>query len=167
VYVPDKNGFKKKASINKAIRGQANVPIGGYFHVTPDGKHIVFYTGTVLAIEGIEKNAKESESIPDPDQAIAGNGGPMNGFGQPNGFGPNRPMSGSQPPGGGSNGLPPPNRPMSGSQPPSGGSNGVPPPNRPMSGSQPPNGPGSGGSGSGPPPGAFPPGKGPNAPMQP
>src|SRR6185437_14319964 len=49
VYVPDKKGFKKKASINKAIRGQANVPIGGYFHVTPDGKHIVFYTGTVLA----------------------------------------------------------------------------------------------------------------------
>jgi hypothetical protein len=99
--------------------------VGGYFHISPDGKFLVFHVGAVIAID------KLTENVGGADLATGGNGfGPQpqpgGGFGQqppPGGgqFGPQpQPPQPGQPPG-------PRGRKPNGGAPPPGG--GAPPPN--------------------------------------
>ena len=89
VYVPDKKatgGFKKISSIRSAIRVKSGVAVGGYFEVTPDGEHIIFHNGAVIAINKLATNAEGADSIPEPDSGsrAGGAGGfPGGGLGGP------------------------------------------------------------------------------------
>jgi hypothetical protein len=118
-------GLKKVSS----IRRSGGTPIGGFFHVSPDGDYLMFQTGAVLAVD------KLTENVGGPDPAVGGDpGGGVPGMG--GGF-PGNGVPGMVPPGGafptmppgGSVGGPPTMRPPGGGgfpgMPPGGG--GVPP----------------------------------------
>jgi hypothetical protein len=117
VYATDAKeagGYKKIASIRDAIRVTSSVPVGGYFDVSPDGSHVLFHNGAVLAVKNIDKNAEGSDKVPEP----GGNpgGGPGAGGSGAGGFVPGA---------GGGLGVPP--MPGGGVGPAPGGGLGVPP----------------------------------------
>ncbi|MFO0804631.1 MAG: hypothetical protein U0791_16095 [Gemmataceae bacterium] len=101
VYAPDAKeagGYKKIASIRDAIRVTSSVPVGGYFDVSPDGSHVLFHNGAVLAVKNIDKNAEGADKVPEP----GGNQGGGPGAG---GFAPGAGGVGPAP--GGGLGVPP------------------------------------------------------------
>jgi hypothetical protein len=96
----DPKTYKKVASIRKA----GDVAVGGYFHVSPDGAHVVFHTGAVLMVDKLTENT----GGPAPPPGGAFPAPPAGGFNPPPGAAPPPPAPGAAPPaGGGVGGAPP------------------------------------------------------------
>jgi hypothetical protein len=138
VYDVTGKSLKKVASVRQA----GGLQVGGYFHVSPDGKFLVFHFGAVIEMAKVGENT---------------------GFGNrpPGGFNPGAPGGGFNPGGG----LAPPGGGPGGGLAPPGGGGFVPPggaPGGPGGGLAPPGGPGGGlappGGGGFVPPGGFNPG---------
>ena len=88
----DPQSYKKVAS----VRQSGNLHVGGYFHISPDGKYIVFHTGAVLAVERVTENAAAGSEAGGFALPGGGTGGfsPSGGGPGPGGVNPTPPLMG-------------------------------------------------------------------------
>jgi len=56
----DARSYRKVASVREA----GGTPLGGYFHVSPDGAFVVFHGGTVLAVDKLTENVAPTPPPP-------------------------------------------------------------------------------------------------------
>lgn len=59
----DRAKYKKVASVRTGVRQGAGVPVGGHFHVAPDGEHVVFQNGVVLAAAKLAEDAPDAGPV--------------------------------------------------------------------------------------------------------
>lgn len=87
----DPQGYKKVAS----VRQSGDLRVGGYFHISPDGKYIVFHTGAVLAVDRVTEIAAAPEAGGfSPPGGRQGGFSPPGGGQGPGGFNPPPPFRG-------------------------------------------------------------------------